>query len=88
MGAGDTGTGDPPPVQAHSWVNTGGPLNALGVSPDGNSICVVGREVLKIYNILEDSTFKERMNLRVGKVNLNFSSVDVKWHPMNRKYKS
>lgn len=36
--------------------------------------------VFKIIGI-EDSGFKEKANLRVGRINLNFSITDVQWHP-------
>jgi hypothetical protein len=39
--------------------------------------------VLKIVS-LGDEGLKEKQNLRVGKINLNYSSGDVKWHPMER----
>jgi hypothetical protein len=43
------------------------------------------RLVLKVININDDK-LTEELNLRVGKVNLNSSSVDVKWHPMERMF--
>jgi len=64
-------------------INLGGTLNALSISPDGRKVVVAGREVLKIVNICDDK-LEESANLRVGKVNLNFSSVDVKWNPLEQ----
>jgi hypothetical protein len=80
--------------------NLGGPLTALNLSSDKLYAAVVGREgklsnksntycqimiVLKIVSI-QDEEVKETQNLRVGaKINLNYSSVDVKWHPSERK---
>ncbi len=62
----------------------GGTLNAFSLDPEGRNCCIVGREVLKVVQIYDDKV-KERLNLRVGKINLNYSSVDVAWHPMERK---
>eukprot|EP01114_Cavostelium_apophysatum_P021294 TRINITY_DN7390_c0_g2_i2.p1 TRINITY_DN7390_c0_g2~~TRINITY_DN7390_c0_g2_i2.p1 ORF type:complete len:113 (-),score=15.57 TRINITY_DN7390_c0_g2_i2:250-588(-) len=64
-------------------INLGGVLNSLSIAPDGKSAVVVGREVLKIVSVQDDSV-NESLNLRVGKTNLNYSSVDVKWHPMEQ----
>ena len=36
--------------------------------------------VFKIIGI-EENGFKEKANLRVGRINLNFSITDVQWHP-------
>ena len=30
---------------------------------------------------IEESAFVEKTNLRVGRINLNFSITDVQWHP-------
>jgi hypothetical protein len=43
--------------------------------------------VLKVLDVEEDYV-EEALNLRVGKVNLNFSSNDVKWCPNFRKRSS
>ena len=41
--------------------------------------------VFKVIGI-EDSGFVEKTNLRVGRINLNFSITDVQWHPVDGKY--
>ena len=40
--------------------------------------------VFKIIGI-EENGFKEKANLRVGRINLNFSITDVQWHPQEGK---
>ncbi|KAI9025276.1 WD40-repeat-containing domain protein [Phycomyces nitens] len=56
-----------------------GALNALSISPDGESVAVAGREVLKIIAVTK-SEVVETLNLRAGShLNLNYSSNDVKW---------
>ena len=39
-----------------------------------------GIVVFKVIGI-EESAFVEKTNLRVGRINLNFSITDVQWHP-------
>jgi hypothetical protein len=64
------------------FVAFGGALNAISLSPDGAQIAVAGREVLKIIRL---DNFAELRSLRAStRANLNYSSVDVKWHPMER----
>lgn len=58
-----------------------GAINAISASPDGSLIIAAGRDVLKIVSISGDE-FSIVKNLRSGRANLNFSSNDVKWHPM------
>ena len=41
--------------------------------------------VFKVIAI-EESGFVEKTNLRVGRINLNFSITDVQWHPVDGKY--
>lgn len=66
----------------------GGALNALSLSPDRKLCVVAGREVLKILQIEREVyghsvyMLEEVQNLRMGKLNLNYSSNDVKWHPL------
>eukprot|EP01137_Pigoraptor_chileana_P007725 Opistho-2@53667 len=60
---------------------TSGAINALSMSPDSTRIVVAGRDVLKIYGVEEDH-MDELLNFRTGKMNLNYCSVDVAWHPM------
>ena len=38
--------------------------------------------VFKVIAI-EESGFVEKTNLRVGRINLNFSITDVQWHPVD-----
>lgn len=65
-------------------VSFGGALNAISLSPDGSQIAVAGREVLKIIRL---DNLAELRSLRVSsRANLNYSSVDIKWHPMERKF--
>lgn len=40
--------------------------------------------VFKVIGI-EESGFVEKTNLRVGRINLNFSITDVQWHPVDGK---
>ncbi|KAL9547640.1 hypothetical protein PS6_007035 [Mucor atramentarius] len=64
-----------------------GAINALSVSPNGNSVVVAGREILKVFNI-ENSEITETHNLRAGShFNLNYSSNDVKWGNNATKHK-
>ncbi|XP_070565824.1 GATOR2 complex protein WDR24-like isoform X2 [Ptychodera flava] len=55
-------------------------INALSICRDTSQVAVAGRNLFKIFSI-EDEGFEERHNLRVGRVNLNYSSADVVWHP-------
>ncbi|KAI9257798.1 WD40-repeat-containing domain protein [Helicostylum pulchrum] len=56
-----------------------GAVNALSLSPEGNSVVVAGREILKILSI-NKTEITETLNLRAGShFNLNYSSNDVKW---------
>ncbi|KAI8969296.1 WD40-repeat-containing domain protein [Mycotypha africana] len=64
-----------------------GAVNALSISPGGNSVVAAGREILKIYNI-HPSGLVEALNLRSGShFNLNYSSNDVKWGNNATKHK-
>ena len=38
--------------------------------------------VFKVIGI-EESGFVEKTNLRVGRINLDFSITDVQWHPVD-----
>ena len=44
------------------------------------NIVLVLNLVFKVIGI-EESAFVEKTNLRVGRINLNFSITDVQWHP-------
>ncbi|XP_072755687.1 GATOR2 complex protein WDR24 [Anoplolepis gracilipes] len=57
-----------------------GPANALALNKDNSQVVIAGRNVFKIFTLLEDK-FEEACNLRVGKnLNLNFSCNDVAWN--------
>jgi len=43
-------------------------------------VCCVLFLVFKVIKLDQD-TFVEKINLRVGRINLNFSITDVQWHP-------
>ncbi|XP_071962071.1 GATOR2 complex protein WDR24-like isoform X2 [Antedon mediterranea] len=57
-------------------------INALDLqgSGDKDHVVVAGRNVFKIFKV-ENNRFTEKMDLRVGKINLNLSCTDVVWHP-------
>ena len=64
-------------------------MNALSAAPDWRHVAVAGREVLKIVRVHERddaSGYPARLevvqNFRTGKMNLNYSSNDVVWHPL------
>lgn len=57
------------------------PVNAISTNKDFTQIVVAGRSVFKILDI-QDNSFTEKLNLRVGRINLNFSIMDVLWHPL------
>ncbi|XP_077978398.1 GATOR2 complex protein WDR24-like isoform X2 [Glandiceps talaboti] len=57
-------------------------ITALSIRRDASQVVVVGRNLFKIYSI-EDEEFVEKANLRVGRINLNYSSADVVWHPVD-----
>jgi len=59
----------------------GGPLNALSASPDGSLIAVGGRMVYRIVRLTQEDTFQMHIPIRVGKKNMNYGVVDLKWHP-------
>ncbi|KAI4504680.1 hypothetical protein M0802_000230 [Mischocyttarus mexicanus] len=57
-----------------------GPANALALNKDNSQVVIAGRNVFKIFTLMEDR-FEESCNLRVGKnLNLNFSCNDVAWN--------
>ena len=47
--------------------------------------CFCCDSVFKVIGI-EESGFVEKTNLRVGRINLNFSITDVQWHPVDGKW--
>lgn len=62
-------------------VNLGNAINAFSSSPSSRQLVAAGRELLKVVSA---DSFDEVANLRVGKVNLNYSSNDVKWNPFEQ----
>ncbi|KNE56400.1 hypothetical protein AMAG_02209 [Allomyces macrogynus ATCC 38327] len=68
-----------PPEELQLIARPGGMLNALSLSPDKDFVVVGGRDVLKILSISANA-ISEHLNLRAGvRINLNYSSNDVKW---------
>jgi WD40 repeat protein len=69
-------------VNRHS-LQIGGPLNALSPSPDGSMIAVGGRTVYRIVKIAPHTNqLSMHIPIRVGKKNMNYGVVDLKWHPL------
>ncbi|KAL7293772.1 hypothetical protein TKK_0012834 [Trichogramma kaykai] len=63
-----------------SYITQEGPANALALNKDNSQVVIAGRNVFKIFTLLDDK-FEEFCNLRVGKnLNLNFSCNDVAWN--------
>ncbi|XP_058806827.1 GATOR complex protein WDR24 [Phymastichus coffea] len=63
-----------------SFIVNEAPANALALNSDNSQVVIAGRNVFKIFSLLEDK-FEEVCNLRVGKnLNLNFSCNDVAWN--------
>ncbi|KJE91137.1 WD repeat domain-containing protein [Capsaspora owczarzaki ATCC 30864] len=59
-----------------------GPINSFSTSPDGTMVAVAGRDVLKVLSMSSDRC-EEVYNMRSGtRVTLNYSSIDVCWHPL------
>lgn len=58
------------------------PVNAISTNKDFTQVVAGGRNVFKILDI-GDNGFTERTNLRVGRINLNFSIIDVMWHHLD-----
>ena len=58
------------------------PINTISTNRDSTQIVVAGRQVFKILDI-HDGSFSEKLNLRVGRINLNFSITDVLWHHLD-----
>ncbi|XP_078375703.1 GATOR2 complex protein WDR24-like [Oculina patagonica] len=78
----DKGLGGGPNNFSTMYYNVEGALNSLSTSKDGSQVVVAGRNVFKIIGI-EESGFAEKTNLRVGRINLNFSITDVQWHAVD-----
>eukprot|EP01130_Rhizamoeba_saxonica_P004520 TRINITY_DN1846_c0_g1_i1.p1 TRINITY_DN1846_c0_g1~~TRINITY_DN1846_c0_g1_i1.p1 ORF type:complete len:637 (+),score=97.93 TRINITY_DN1846_c0_g1_i1:54-1913(+) len=52
----------------------------MAKDPNSNMICIAGREVLRLIKYT-DHGFEDARNLRIGRTNLNYASVDVDWNP-------
>ncbi|XP_034949561.1 GATOR complex protein WDR24 [Chelonus insularis] len=62
------------------YITQESPANALALNKDNTQVVIAGRNVFKVFSVLEDK-FEEVYNLRVGKnLNLNFSCNDVTWN--------
>ena len=61
------------------FLNLDTPINTISTNKDFTQIVVAGRSIFKILDINETS-FCEKLNLRVGRINLNYSIIDVLWH--------
>lgn len=64
--------------------DVGGACNAISLSPRRDLCVVGGRDVLKIVSIVDNaSAFSQQFqNMRTGRSNLTFSSIDVQWSPI------
>eukprot|EP00794_Sanderia_malayensis_P011054 gene11054-12220_t len=58
------------------------PVNTISTNKSFTQVVVGGRNVFKILDIT-DNGFNEKLNLRVGRINLNFSITDVMWHHLD-----
>jgi WD40 repeat protein len=65
--------------QSTPWtINAGASIAAMSSNPSMSQLVVAGREVLKIFST---DTLAEVLNIRFGRVNMLYSSNDVKWNP-------
>ncbi|XP_033639290.1 GATOR complex protein WDR24-like isoform X1 [Asterias rubens] len=55
-------------------------INAISACADTSQIVVAGRSVFKIFGV-EETCFKEKLDLRVGRITLKYCCTDVMWHP-------
>ena len=62
--------------------DAGAPLAAVSLSPEGHSVVIGSREVLKVLRIDAEGNYKVAESLRASAKNLNTSAVDVQWHPL------
>lgn len=61
-------------------VDSGGPVSCIAQNKDGTQVVVGGRNVFKVYAV-DDDSFEEKHNLRVGKhLNLNYVASDIAWN--------
>uniref|UniRef100_T1KSN4 GATOR2 complex protein WDR24 n=1 Tax=Tetranychus urticae TaxID=32264 RepID=T1KSN4_TETUR len=57
-----------------------GSVNSLAINKDANHVVVAGRNVLKMFEIRDDTnSFVEKINLRVGKNQFNYNTNDIAW---------
>ena len=65
--------------QTSPWdINAGASIAAMSANPSLSEVVVAGRDVLKIFST---NTLAEVHNIRSGRVNMLYSSNDVKWNP-------
>mgnify|MGYP001064337637 CR=1 FL=1 len=65
--------------QAEPWsINAGASIAAMSPNPSMSQVVVAGREVLKIFST---ESLAEVHNIRFGRVNMLYSSNDVRWNP-------
>lgn len=62
-------------------VHLDGGINAISTNKDKSQVAAAGRLVFKIFS-LEEGSFREYLDLRVGRINLNYSCNDVVWNPV------
>lgn len=64
---------------ATPWtINAGASIAAMSSNPSLSQVVVAGREVLKVFST---DTLAEVLNIRFGRVNMLYSSNDIKWNP-------
>lgn len=54
-------------------------INAIATNREKTQVAAAGRLVFKIFHI-EEGSFREYLDLRVGRINLNYSCNDVVWN--------
>lgn len=65
--------------QAEPWtINAGASIAAMSANPTHTQVVVAGREVLRIFST---ETLAETLNIRFGRINMLYSSNDVRWNP-------
>lgn len=65
--------------QSTPWtINAGAAIASMSSNPSMSQVVVAGREILKIYST---DTLGEVLNIRFGRVNMHYSSNDVRWNP-------
>lgn len=65
--------------QSDPWtINAGASIAAMSANPSLTQVIVAGREVLKVFST---ETLAEALNIRFGRINMLYSSNDVRWNP-------